>query len=682
MDKGISAPVPKTVRRHFLTARTGFVAFAGLGSFGNFIFDHLTADRLAVAQVNDVRTVLAGLSAVGFLALGLQLALVGWLGRFPGQWRLSSPQFDKAYVATSLAISTGAGVFAATFVESNSYYRFQIGILVCIAVFASLLSVPPRAELLNGEHWLRLGVLMVVSPMGKLLAGLLLLSSEHGSLNIVPIVAGEILVAGGALALRPRLLPKIQASPAVRYVTNAAMSSIGLLIMLVFSSIAFRSRLGNSADIFNESALVARSVLFLPLAVLFLYFPAIARSPLGSTELRRAYLSGLAWTAGLAVAVASVIVLFPQQIGELIVVNDQTLSTGVIRLLALSWALSSASIVSLLLYIAHGSRLSLTAWGGALVITAGQIFAVSALQLASIALLAAGTLLIAVSIPAIIRVQPMLHAITARSVGKQTMPRGDLALVIPCYNPGPMVVNTVNSAHEHLAALGIEASIIVVCDGSTDGSDDLVDLLDLPSLIQIRHPKNRGKGAALRTGFEHAHAEFIAFIDADGDLSPTLLGSLLAAQQAFNADVVFGSKLHPDSKVDASQLRRFYSFGYQLLIRLLFQLDIRDTQTGIKVFRREVIEAVLPSLVEEEFALDLELFIAARAAGFTNFVEVPITLQRESGSTISISAVRQMFADTLRLFWRGKITLEYTRFAMQPAQTSAIQSATVSTESS
>lgn len=679
MDKGTSASVPTTPPGPRLASRVGFVALAGLGSIGNLVFDHLTADRLASAQVNDVRTVLAGLSAVGFLSLGLQLSLVGWLGRFPGQWSLSSPRFDQTYVATASAISASAGIFAATFVESSGPYRLQIGVLVCLGVLASLLSVPPRVELLNGEHWLRLGVLLVASPVAKLLVGVFLLSSAHGSLNIVPVVAGEILVAAGALALRPRQLPKAPASPAMRFVTNAAMSSMGLLVMLVFSSIAFRSRLDTSADIFNESALVARSVLFLPLTILFLYFPAIARSPLGSTELRRAYLSGLTWTAGLAVAMASALVLFPRQIGGLIVVDDQSLSTGVIRLLALTWALSSASIVSLLLYIAHGSRLSLTAWGAALVIITGQIFAVTALQLAAIALLASATLLLAVSVPAILRVQPMLHATTARPAGRQAMPRGDVALVIPCYNPGPVVVNTVQSAHHHLAALGIEASVIVVSDGSTDGSPDLVDQLDLPALSQIRHPHNRGKGAALRTGFEHAHADFIAFIDADSDVSPTLLGSLLLAQQALNADIVFGSKLHPDSEVHASTLRRFYSFGYRLLIRLLFQLDIRDTQTGIKVFRREVIEAVLPTLSEEGFALDLELFIAARAAGFTNFVEVPVTLQRESGSTISMSAVCQIFTDTLRLFWRGKITLEYTRFAIQPTRDLLTKPGTVAT---
>jgi len=105
-----------------------------------------------------------------------------------------------------------------------------------------------------------------------------------------------------------------------------------------------------------------------------------------------------------------------------------------------------------------------------------------------------------------------------------------------------------------------------------------------------------------------------------------------------------------------------------MLIRVLFQLDVRDTQTGIKLIHRRVLDAVLPSLREDGFALDLEMFIAARAAGFTNYVEIPVVLQRQATSTtstISTRAVRRMFGDTLRLFWRTKITLEYVRSVAQ-----------------
>jgi len=98
-----------------------------------------------------------------------------------------------------------------------------------------------------------------------------------------------------------------------------------------------------------------------------------------------------------------------------------------------------------------------------------------------------------------------------------------------------------------------------------------------------------------------------------------------------------------------------------MLIRVLFQLDIPDTQTGIKVFSRPLLKAVLPVLSEDGFALDLEMFVAARAAGFTNFVEVPVQLVRSGTSTISTRSILVMLGHTLRIFWRAKVTLHYLR---------------------
>ena len=86
-------------------------------------------------------------------------------------------------------------------------------------------------------------------------------------------------------------------------------------------------------------------------------------------------------------------------------------------------------------------------------------------------------------------------------------------------------------------------------------------------------------------------------------------------------------------------VRRLYSWGFQQLVRLMFDLDVRDTQTGIKVLRREVLEAVLPLMVEQRFAFDLELLVVARRLGFDRFAELPVRIERRFGSTISVRAV-------------------------------------------
>lgn len=633
------------------------VAAWGIG----IVSSHQTSDRLGDSPVNDLRSLLAGLTAVGFLSMGLQLTLIGWLGRFAGARHISSPSFRRTFALAAVALGCAAGTVAALLIESGLRYRIEVGIQVAICVAAAIASVPPRAELLNGERWLRIGILMVVAPATRVIVGAALLSSDRTSWNFLPVTIGEVIGAGTAFALRPAGEARAPAAPSQQFITKGITASTGLFVALALSSLAFRSRLGDDADLFNASAVSARAVIFAPLAIAYFYFPRIARNPIGSAELRRSYSSALLWTAAASGLACAAVLVAPDRLSDAITASGSELSVSVIRILAVSWALTSLSIVSLLQHIAHGSRLSWTPWGGALVMALGQTVSTSGMQLAWFTLAASLAMLVMVCVPAVLRVQPVLHASTVSASSRSTSPRGDITVVVPSFNPGDAVVNTLREIDDEIATLGMSCSIVVVSDGSTDGSADLIDRLSLPSVVHLRHPENRGKGAALRTGFAHAHTEFIAFIDADGDLSPHLLVELLRAQQASGADIVFGSKVHPHSVVKASALRAVYSTGYQVLIRALFQLDIKDTQTGVKLFRHQVIDAIAPLLREDAFALDLELFIAARAAGFTRFVEVPVELRRERGTTISLGSVRRMFTDTMRLFWRAKVTLEYFR---------------------
>ena len=109
-----------------------------------------------------------------------------------------------------------------------------------------------------------------------------------------------------------------------------------------------------------------------------------------------------------------------------------------------------------------------------------------------------------------------------------------------------------------------------------------------------------------------------------GTCPADLLGPFVSEIRSGDVDIVLGSKRHHDSEVEYPIVRRLYSWGFQQLVRLLFDLDVRDTQTGIKVLRREVLEAVLPQMVEQRFAFDLELLVVARRLGFDRFAELPV----------------------------------------------------------
>jgi hypothetical protein len=648
-------------RRH--SARVALVLFAIAGSIGNAGFSRLMAEQLSPTTDNDLRTILGVLNGVGLLVIGLQLVVVGAAGETSTAARLFAGTRLRQFLAACVAVAGASGLITAFVVRADTASKVVIGAQVAVTMVAMLASVAPRSELLAGERWVRLGILMVVAPAVRLVVGALVLSGSRADVAMVPVVAAECTAAVVAFGLRSPIRASAGlARLSARTLWIGALASVGLMMSLMLSSAARSVRLGSDADLFNSAATLARPILFAPLTVTLLWFPAMARSPLGTARLRRAFLVALGWTALLSTTAAAVVIAFPDELSRLLLGHSDTPVT-VTRLLAITWMLSAISMVPLLLHIAHGSRLALGAWAPLVLLVPGHLLADSAEALAWTALVAAAAMFATMSVPAVLRVQPIVHARRAPSRSEPTESTRGVTVVVPCYNPGPVVVNTLEAIAAELEAHGAAWQIIAVTDGSSDGSDDLIDAAPIRQVTHIRHERNRGKGAALRTGFAEASTELVAFIDADGDLSPTLLTQLLATESSLGGDIVFGSKLHPASQVHASLLRRAYSRGYQLLIRLLFQLDVRDTQTGIKLIRRRVLDAVLPSLTEDGFALDLELFVAARANGFTSFVEVPVVLRREAGSTISVKAIWQMVTDTFRLFWRAKVTLQYLRSA-------------------
>ena len=235
----------------------------------------------------------------------------------------------------------------------------------------------------------------------------------------------------------------------------------------------------------------------------------------------------------------------------------------------------------------------------------------------------------------------------------------DLSVVVPFYNPGNRLRPQIEETIEILRGLGISFEVIAVCDGSTDGSDVSILDMDKDVLRVIHLGKNSGKGEALRVGLRLGRGRYLGFIDADGDIPPKVLVPFVALMRLYEPDIILGSKRHPMSDVAYPFLRHVYSMTYQLLVRLLFNLNIRDTQTGIKLVRREVLEAALPMMVESGYCFDLELFVVAKSLGFVRFFEAPVTIKERFASTISPRAVVGMLVDTFSIFFRLKVQRRY-----------------------
>ena len=159
------------------------------------------------------------------------------------------------------------------------------------------------------------------------------------------------------------------------------------------------------------------------------------------------------------------------------------------------------------------------------------------------------------------------------------------------------------------------------------------------------------------------HTDITAFIDADGDIPPRLLLPMYQTFNNENADVVFGSKWHPDSELEVTMFRRVLSRFHHMMQIILFKLNIDDTQVGIKMYRSRSLQELLPILREEGFSLDLELFIALSAYGHKKFVEMPVEIVRTGSSTISLRNIATALVDMLRIFWRARVSLHYDALA-------------------
>src|SRR5215210_4441788 len=173
----------------------------------------------------------------------------------------------------------------------------------------------------------------------------------------------------------------------------------------------------------------------------------------------------------------------------------------------------------------------------------------------------------------------------------------DVSVVVPVLNGEGFIRRNLEIVARELDAAGLEYEIVVVSDGSVDDTIREASAVDASNVRVFHYDRNLGKGHAVRTGLAAAKGSYVGFIDADLDLHPAALPRFLEAMRERDLDAVIGSKRHPRSEVSYSRRRRFSSFLYQQLVWLLFRLDVRDTQVGIKLFRRELVDAVGPHLL-------------------------------------------------------------------------------------
>ena len=221
-----------------------------------------------------------------------------------------------------------------------------------------------------------------------------------------------------------------------------------------------------------------------------------------------------------------------------------------------------------------------------------------------------------------------------------------LSVVLPAYNEAKNIEVTVSEAISYLRAKFEQFEIIVVNDGSVDGTREIVERLSLsnPKIVLVNHPINLGYGSALRSGFDRASLDYIFFMDSDGQFDISDIDRLIPFIENYNVIVGYREK-----RADPF-IRSLNTFLYHLFIRLLFGLKIKDMDCAFKMFPRAAYHAIRP--IKSGGALfSAEFLIKLQKNGFT-IKEVPVShFPRRFGKQtgVNLRVILRMFKECWKL---------------------------------
>lgn len=238
-----------------------------------------------------------------------------------------------------------------------------------------------------------------------------------------------------------------------------------------------------------------------------------------------------------------------------------------------------------------------------------------------------------------------------------------ISVIVPVYRKESIIVNHIRGLYKVLNKLRYPSEIITVIDGRIDRSEEKLRKAAIPTVRILAYAKNQGKAYAIRYGMTKAKGDYVMFIDAGKEIDISGISMLLEHMEWYKADIVLGSKRHPASQVIYSWQRKLLSLGYYWFVRIFFGINVRDTQAGMKIYRKTVLKKILPRLVEKKFAGDLEILVAAKANGYRRIYEAPIKLDYRLGGitdAATLQSIWGIFVDTLAIWYRKNMLHYYS----------------------
>jgi hypothetical protein len=670
----VTAEPTSVVRRSLpVGVRVGSFLVAGVVAAAlGAVFQRVGAARVDIDDLGAFNAILAVVGGTGLLGLGLQVVVV--------RQRLAVAAIARVGALVTVVV-VAAGVAA---VPGPIWYRVAVAMLLGAVVAATFGGLVPRSRLLWRSSWMGVGTVYIVGALARLavLVPLLALIDTQVVAAVAATLVAEVAMLVAAVALNRRaarrgdpshLAGASSAGALPAGVVPAVVALGGLWLLTIVDTLLARLRLdAGEADSYALASTVARASFFLALLIAHLALPTFMRERGRSPRLRRAFNITTAMIIAVAVTVSVAIMIWPAGTAQLVLGDEAAIvDLGVLRLLAAGWA--CLSLVPLLTFFSldRHPRLAAVPLLAAATVGVVGLFVESAAAVAVTMMIAAAASVAVMGVPSLQRLSPVTRAVPwAGAVPSPAAAEASLAehdgliVVVPFYNPGAAtVIDTVSRLSAALRTTQRSFRILAVSDGSTDGSAAALEAAAVDGVTVVAMPTNRGKGAALRMGFSTATAPLVGFIDADGDLPPEQIVQLLDIAEATGADAVVGSKLHPSSALSMQQHRRMMSSAFRLLVRVLFRLDVRDTQTGIKIYRGAMITPLTPMLAENGFAIDVEILVAARRSGALSIVEAPVTLTRvdAAATTVSARGAIATLGGLTRIFWRDRVAMRYDR---------------------
>lgn len=236
------------------------------------------------------------------------------------------------------------------------------------------------------------------------------------------------------------------------------------------------------------------------------------------------------------------------------------------------------------------------------------------------------------------------------------MSRVELSFVMPAYNEEDSIEGALDTLDRVVKETGLRYEIVVVDDGSRDSTRlKAINYAKNNGHVKvIGYRDNVGKGYAVKKGFMKAVGDAVVFLDSDLEIDLERISSYVEALR--HGDIVIASKWHRESVVEIPLIRRILGHGFNVLVRLLTGIKLKDTQTGLKAVGKNAFEHIFPRLAVKRYAFDVELLTVANLYGL-KVMEMPVNIKMNS--LFNPKDAWRMFLDLLGITYRLRVRRWY-----------------------